>query len=111
MTKNLTIEQLQDLIMQQAAEKGFGVTPEEISMPEKIALIHSEISEAYEAYRHNHMTGGKDSFADELGDAVQRILHLAGVLNIDIEAAILEKLAINKTREWNPDKLNENIIK
>lgn len=76
--------------MDQAKEKGFGTLPDEISVPEKIALIHSEISEAYEAYRHENIDG-KDGFKEELGDAVQRILHLCGVLGIDIEVAILKK--------------------
>ncbi|MFA6005726.1 MAG: hypothetical protein WC775_04550 [Patescibacteria group bacterium] len=90
MKKSLTVTQLTDLIMDQAKEKGFGTLPDEISVPEKIALIHSEISEAYEAYRHENIDG-KDGFKEELGDAVQRILHLCGVLGIDIEVAILKK--------------------
>lgn len=48
--KDLTLKQLTDLIMTQAKEKGFGIKPEEIDIPEKIALIHSEVSEALEAY-------------------------------------------------------------
>jgi hypothetical protein len=50
--KEITIKQLTDLVMQQAKEKGFGTKPKETNVPEKVALIHSEISEAYEAYRH-----------------------------------------------------------
>ena len=74
----MQINELQNLIMTQAKEKGFGVRPEDVNVPEKIALIHSEISEAYEAYRHKNMEG-KDGFQEELGDAIQRILHLAGI--------------------------------
>ena len=39
---NMTIKQLQDLIMQQAEEKGFGTEPEEINVAEKIALIQQQ---------------------------------------------------------------------
>ena len=46
-------------------------------------------------------------FAKELGDAVQRILHLCGVMGVDIEKAILEKLESNKDRVWDWDNLNE----
>ncbi len=108
---DLTLKQLQNMILQQAADKGFGTTPDEINVAEKIALIHSEVSEAYEAYRHKNMTGGKDSFEDELGDVIQRTLHLAAVMNVDIEQAILNKLKINESREWKSDELNETLVK
>ena len=104
--EKLTLEQLQELIINQAKEKGFGTNPSEINVGEKIALIHSEISEAFEAYRHKNING-KDGFSEELGDAVQRILHLAGIFNIDIEKEILKKLEYNKDRNWDWDKLNE----
>jgi NTP pyrophosphatase (non-canonical NTP hydrolase) len=93
--------------MHQAQEKGFGTRPEEIDVPEKIALIHSEVTEAFTAYRHKNMTG-KDGFEEELGDIIQRVLHLCGALDIDIEGAILKKLAINKGRNWAWADLNES---
>jgi NTP pyrophosphatase (non-canonical NTP hydrolase) len=101
-----TLEQLSALILEQAKEKGFGTTPEEINVAEKIALIQSEVSEAYEAYRHKNMNG-KDGFAEEMGDAIQRILHLCAVLKIDVGEAILEKLDYNKARNWDWQKMNE----
>ncbi|HEX7455913.1 MAG TPA: MazG nucleotide pyrophosphohydrolase domain-containing protein [Candidatus Nanoarchaeia archaeon] len=104
--KEITIKQLTQLVMKQAKEKGFGTEPKETNVPEKIALIHSEISEAYEAYRHKRMKG-KNSFEEELGDVLQRILHLCGALNIDIEKAILKKMESNKGRGWDWTKLNE----
>lgn len=104
--KQITLQEITDLILKQAEEKGFGTKPDDIIVAEKIALIHSEISEAFEAYRHKNIKG-KDGFEEELGDAVQRILHLCGVLNIDIEKAILKKLKHNKSRTWDWSKLNE----
>ncbi|MFA5130632.1 MAG: hypothetical protein WC477_07035 [Patescibacteria group bacterium] len=96
----LTISQLQSLTMELAQEKGFGVKPEEINVGEKIALIHSEASEALQAYRDKNMDG-KDGFQEELADTVIRILHLAGIFNIDLEAEILKKMEFNKTRSWS----------
>ena len=93
-------------MLQQAKDKGFGTTPEEINVAEKIALIQSEIAEAYEAYRNKNFHG-KDGFADEMGDAIQRILHLCAVLKIDVAEAIMEKLHFNQARVWDWDKLNE----
>lgn len=106
----MTLEELSVLIMKQAKEKGFGTTTDEIDVPEKIALIHSEVSEAFEAYRHKNIDG-KDGLKEELGDAIQRILHLAGCLDIDLEAAILKKLKHNENREWDFDKMNERSSK
>lgn len=103
---SITIEELTDLIMKQAKEKGFGTKPDEINVAEKIALIHSEISEAFEAYRHKDMDG-EHGFKKELGDALSRILHLAGIMDIDIEGAILKKLEGNKDRKWDWKKMNE----
>jgi NTP pyrophosphatase (non-canonical NTP hydrolase) len=103
----MTIKQLTDLIMEQAKQKGFGVKPDEINVAEKIALIHSEISEAFESYRHKNIDG-KDGFTEELGDAIQRILHLCGVLDVDVEKSIIQKIELNKEREWEWDKMNEN---
>ena len=105
--KEITLKQLTQLVMQQAKEKGFGTKPKETNVPEKIVLIHSEISEAYEAYRNKKMRG-KGGFEEELGDALQRILHLAGSLNIDIEKAVFKKMKSNKKRTWDWTKLNEN---
>ena len=102
----MTIQQLTELIMEQAKQKGFGVKLEDINVAEKIALIHSEISEAFEAYRHKNFDG-KDGFKEELGDAIQRILHLCGVLGIDVEKSIIQKMEANKNREWDWKKINE----
>ena len=104
--KKITLKEIIDIIMEQAKEKGFGAKPEEVDVAEKIALIHSEISEAYEAYRHKNIDE-KDGFKEELGDALQRILHLCGIFNIDIQKVILDKINSNKDRKWDWRKMNE----
>jgi len=69
------------------------------NVPELLALVHSEISEALEAYR-KRITDGPNNFGEELADAVIRVFDMAEGLGIDIEAEILRKHEYNKTREY-----------
>ena len=69
---------------------------------EKLALIHSEISEAMEGARKNLMDDKlphRKMIEVELADAMIRILDLAGALQLDLAGAMQEKLAYNAVRE------------
>jgi NTP pyrophosphatase (non-canonical NTP hydrolase) len=67
----------------------------------KIALIHSELSEALEGVRCDTMDKHlphRKSVEVELADAVIRIFDMAGAMSLDLEAAIHEKCAYNLHR-------------
>ena len=65
-------------------------------VPAVLALIHSEVSEALEAFRENN----KANFEEELADTIIRVLDCAGGLGLDIEAAVRAKLEKNKERGY-----------
>jgi NTP pyrophosphatase (non-canonical NTP hydrolase) len=75
---------------------------------DKLMLIVTEIAEAKEGHRKNlnddHLPN-RPMIEVELADAVIRISDLAGVLNLDLAGAIIEKLAYNTNR---PDHKIEN---
>ena len=88
----LTIESLIEISHLNAKNKGFWDKPREFGTV--IALIHSELSEALEADRHNE----KEHVAEELADVAIRLGDLCGGLEIDLESAILEKMEKNAAR-------------
>ena len=68
----------------------------------KLALIHSEIGQAVEAFRKDardaHLPH-REGIEVELADAIIRILELAGSLRLSVGDALLEKDDYNDTRE------------
>lgn len=68
---------------------------------ELIALMHSELSEALEGIRKDKMDDHlpeRKAVEVELADTVIRILDFAGAYNLNIGAALAEKLAYNAKR-------------
>jgi NTP pyrophosphatase (non-canonical NTP hydrolase) len=78
-----------------ADAKGFSSDPGRIW--EMLALIHTEVSEATDAYKKGEPM---DHVGEELADAIIRILHLMSALNLDAEALFEDKMKRNWARPY-----------
>jgi len=78
-------------------EDGFG----KLNIATKLALVHSEVSEALEGVRKDLMDEKlphRPAVEVELADTCIRIFDLCGALGLDLEGAIFEKMAYNAER-------------
>ncbi len=78
-----------------ADAKGFSSDPSRIW--EMLALIHTEVSEATDAYKKGESV---EHVGEELIDAIIRILHLCSALNLDAEALYQAKMKRNWERPY-----------
>jgi 8-oxo-dGTP diphosphatase len=70
--------------------------------PRNLAISLSlEANEVLEHFQWRDDLKDKDELAAELADVALYLLQLASVSGIDLEQAILKKLEINDSREWD----------
>ncbi len=82
-------------VREMADAKGFSADSARIW--EMLALIHTEISEATDAYKKGQPL---DKIGEELIDAIIRILHLLSALDLDAEELFEHKMKINWSRPF-----------
>ena len=101
----LTLNTLRDEIYQDAVKHGLWQDEREEWPSACASLIKDEIEELCEAAEAWEDIGVDLSepdaaFAEELADVIIMCMSVAGKLGIDIDAAVREKMAYNKTRPW-----------
>lgn len=85
---------------------GFWDGPQD-SFGQKIALVHSELSEALEADRKNLQDDklpDREGREVELADAMIRIFDLAGRYDMDLGGALVAKITFNASRPYKHGK-------
>lgn len=113
-------DELADEISEIAVQKGFWDYPgvgEDGIIPLKIALVHTEVSEALEAHREfyegeeaNSYTGmtpkQEQDFSEECADAVIRLLDIIGYLGLgeDFGDIMIAKIEKNRGRPFRHGK-------
>ena len=110
-----TMENLQKNLHQNSVDHGFWEEVDNTSVPTKLCLIHSEVSEALESYRKGNPPCEKtypsslnsepvkldiSSIAEEMADVVIRVMDLCEHLHIDLGRAILAKADYNRNRPF-----------
>ena len=72
--------------------------------PRNLAIsLALEAAEILEHFQWSDEIKNREELALELADVALYLLQLASVTKIDLEKAILDKIEINKTREWDQE--------
>jgi 8-oxo-dGTP diphosphatase len=70
--------------------------------PRNLAISLSlEAAEILEHFQWRDKAQDKDELGSELADVTLYLLQLASTSGIDLEQAVLKKLKVNATREWD----------
>jgi len=93
------LQRLADEIRAINAANGWNVTQssewaDTYKVPAILALIHSEVSEALEAFRKDD----GESFMEEMADVLIRVLDCVGGFESDFDAVVRAKLEKNRQR-------------
>jgi 8-oxo-dGTP diphosphatase len=104
--KKLTIQDLTERMHELVKSKGwYEKGSKRPQTPRNLAVSLSiEAAEILEHFQFGEEIKEKDELAGELADVTLYLLQLASVSGIDLEEAVLKKIDVNKTREWDIDE-------
>jgi 8-oxo-dGTP diphosphatase len=99
----MNIKQLTDEMHSLVRSKGwYEADSKRPQTPRNLAIsLAVEAAEILEHFQFQENAKDKDELAGELADVALYLLQLASITDIDLEKAILDKIEVNKTREWD----------
>lgn len=106
----MDLKEMQQEAWQTSEDHGFHDGPDQLNIPTKLMLICCEVAEAMEEFRDGselsyHVGQKPEGISAELADVVIRVGDLCGILGIDLDLAVQEKMMYNKTRQHKHGKI------
>ena len=104
--KGLTIVELTARMHELVKSKGwYESDSKRPQTPRNLAISLSlEAAEILEHFQFQENAKDKNELASELADVALYLLQLASVTEIDLEKAIMDKIEVNQTRNWDMEK-------
>ena len=101
----MDIQELTDRMNDMVRSKGwYTEDSKRPQTPRNLAISLSvEAAEILEHFQFRENAKDMEELAGELADVALYLLQLASVTGIDLEKAILDKIEVNKTREWDQE--------
>jgi NTP pyrophosphatase (non-canonical NTP hydrolase) len=101
----MDIKQLTEKMHELVASKGwYNADSKRLQTPRNLAVSLSiEAAEILEHFQFGEEIKDRDELGSELADVTLYLLQLASVSGIDLEEAVLNKIKINYTREWDQE--------
>jgi NTP pyrophosphatase (non-canonical NTP hydrolase) len=98
----MDIKELEERMHAFVASKGWydEDSPKKQSARNLAISLAIEAAEVLEHFQWHDKLNDSDSFAGELADVALYLLQLSSITGIDLEQAILDKLAENEARQW-----------
>lgn len=103
----VSMQNIMRLIHDSAVSKGHWDSPVDIT--KSLCWIHSEVSEAFDAWQHGSKPSTKipySTLVEELADVFIVMADMCQANGFDLAKAIIDKIDFNKTREYRHGKVN-----
>lgn len=99
---SLSLQELTDRMHAFVAAQGwYAPDSPRVQSPKNLAIsLALESAEILEHFQWRDAIADRPALAGELADAALYLLQLASLSGVDLEQAILDKLAYNYTRQW-----------
>jgi 8-oxo-dGTP diphosphatase len=95
-------EQMHDLVRSKGWYEKDSKRPQ---TPRNLAISLSlEAAEILEHFQFREQPKDQEEFAGELADVALYLLQLASISGIDLEEAVLKKIEINQSRQWDVEE-------